>query len=63
MQICEFINPANRPYESFFGDKGRVPKFLGFIPVREEKHWGLLRSDGSEKMACEWVRKITGALK
>ena len=37
MPICEFIDPTDWPYEPFFGDEGRVPKFLGF-PVLEEKH-------------------------
>lgn len=62
MQICEFIDPATkRLYDSpVIGNEGQIPKFLGFIPVIEEKHWGLLRSDGSEKEACGWVRSITG---
>jgi len=62
MQICEFIDPVPEGpiYEPFFGDLGRLPRFLG-VPVREEAHWGLMKRDGSEKKACEWVRQITGA--
>jgi hypothetical protein len=61
MQICELIDPEPRGqiYESFFGKKGRLPRFLG-IPVLEEAHWGLLKKDGTEKKACGWVRGITG---
>ena len=64
MQICEFIDPATkRIYDSsLLGDKGEIPKLLGFIPVVREKHWGLLRSDGSEKKACGWIRKITKSI-
>jgi hypothetical protein len=58
MQICEFIDPAEkRIYDcSLLGDGGKVPKFLGFIPVLEELHWGILRKDGSEKLVCGWIR-------
>lgn len=64
MQICEFIDPDPKKqiYETFFGKKGQVPKFLGFIPVNEEKHFGLLKKDRSEKQACTWVRSITKSL-
>ncbi len=62
MQICEFIDPdpKGQIYENFFGHYGRLPRFFG-VPVVEEAHWGLLRRDGSEKPACQWVREITGA--
>jgi hypothetical protein len=62
MQICEFIDPVpkRQVYEKFFGHYGHLPRFFG-IPVREEAHWGLLRKDGTEKQACQWVREITGA--
>jgi hypothetical protein len=58
MQICECIDPAGEQvYDSrLMGDEGRVPKALGVVPVSEERHWGLLNADGSEKSACEWVR-------
>lgn len=61
MQICEFIDPDTsvQVYEKFFGRDGRLPRFLG-IPVLEEAHWGLLKKDGSEKKACQWVRRTTG---
>ncbi|PIU65130.1 MAG: hypothetical protein COS84_07300 [Armatimonadetes bacterium CG07_land_8_20_14_0_80_40_9] len=50
MQIYEFIDP----------ERGfKVPKFLGLIKVLEEAHWGALRSDGTEKKACEWIREVT----
>jgi hypothetical protein len=60
MQICECRDPdtAVQVYESFFGNKGMLPRFFG-IPVREEAHWGLIRKDGTEKEACQWVRHIT----
>ncbi|MFX0135098.1 MAG: hypothetical protein ACFFDN_15760 [Candidatus Hodarchaeota archaeon] len=60
MQICEFIDPdpKGQIYETFFGDEGKLPKFLAFS-VLEEAHWGLLRRDGSKKLACDWIRKIT----
>lgn len=59
MQICEFIDPdpAKQVYETFFSKQGKLPKFLGFIPVTEEAHWGLLKKDRSEKQACAWVRE------
>ncbi len=65
MQICEFIDPVSkRIYDTpLLGDEGEIPKILGIFPVIEEKHWGLLRADESEKPACEWVRKITGVNK
>lgn len=64
MQICEFIDPdpKGQIYENFFGHYGRLPRFFG-IPVVEEAHRGLLKRDGSEKPACEWVREVTGAEK
>lgn len=49
-------------YERFFGNKGKVPKFLGFIPILEEAHWGVFKSNGTEKKACEWIRKVTGRI-
>ncbi len=60
MQICEFMdpNPKGQIYETFFGEEGKLPKFLAFS-VSEEAHWGLLKRDGSEKLACNWIRKIT----
>ena len=63
LQICEFIDPASaQVYERFFGNKGKVPKFLGFIPVLEEAHWGVFKSNGAEKKVCEWIRKVTGII-
>ena len=62
MQICEFIDPSTQLYDfslPSIGKKGQVPKFLGIIPVLEEKHWGLLKADGTEKKACNWVKEIT----
>lgn len=52
MQICEFIDPDPEKlnYVPFFSELGETPKVLG-INVSEELHWGLLRRDGSEKMA------------
>lgn len=60
MQICEFIDPPpdQLNYEPFFSEMGRTPKVLG-MTVQEELHWGLLRKDGSEKPACDLIRKIT----
>lgn len=62
MQICEIIDPStDAVYDTpLLGDAGRTPKFLGLIPVVEERHWGIFRSDGSEKLACDWVRRVTG---
>ncbi|MEW5944600.1 MAG: hypothetical protein AB1742_00220 [bacterium] len=62
MQICELMDPdpSGQIYESFFGNEGKLPRFLG-APVVEEAHWGLLRKDGTEKPACDWVRRVTGA--
>ena len=64
MQICEFTDPvAKREYDyaSLGNDQGEIAKFLGILPVREERHFGLLKPDGTEKKACNWVRKITKA--
>lgn len=60
MQICEFIDPDpnKQTYEPFFGDRGENPKLFGF-EVKEELHWGLLRTDMSEKLACNLIKKIT----
>ena len=60
MQICECIDPAtDRVYDTrLLGDDGMLPKAFGLVPVLEEKHWGLLRSDGSAKMACDWLRGV-----
>ena len=60
MQICECIDPAGEQvYDSrLMGDEGRVPKAFGIVPVSEERHWGLLNADGSEKEACEWVAEV-----
>ncbi len=61
MQICEFIDPSTERMcdSTLIGNKGRLPKVFGVIPVLEEKHWGLLMKDGSEKLACDWVRQKT----
>lgn len=60
MQICEFIDPHPNSlnYETFYGDQGAHPTFLG-MSVSEELHWGLLRNDGTEKPACQLIKKIT----
>lgn len=60
MQICEFIDPDpdGQVYEIFYGDKGKLPGFLG-VAVEEEAHWGLLRSDGTDKSVCSWIREVT----
>jgi hypothetical protein len=60
MQICEFIDPEpeKKIYETFFGSKGKKPNLYG-IPVLEELHWGLLKKDGTEKLACNFLRKLT----
>ena len=60
MQVCEFIDPhpGQLNYEPFFGEQGKHPKFLG-MTVTEELHWGLLRCNGTEKLACKLIRKIT----
>ena len=62
MQVCEFIDPhpGSPNYETFFGDEGEHPSFLG-ITVSEELHWGLLKCDGTEKLACKLIRKITSS--
>jgi hypothetical protein len=60
MQICEFIDPVPKKsqYEVFFSNKGDTPKIMN-IPVLEELHWGLLKNDGSEKLAADLIKKIT----
>ncbi len=59
MQVCEFIDPHPKKqiYEYFMGKEGKKPAFLG-ITVSEELHWGLLRNNGTEKLACQLIRRI-----